>query len=62
MDMEKGILTVFSGLHWHIWYAKISSIGLDIIPAKEKGMFFASDFFFFFPQAVVHKNDLERDM
>lgn len=47
MGMEKGILTVFSGFHWHIWYAKISSIGLDIIPAKEKGMFFAS--FFFFP-------------
>lgn len=60
MDMEKGILTVFSGLHWHIRYVKISSIRLDIIPAKEKSMFFAS--FFFFPQAVVHKNDFERDM
>lgn len=35
---------VFSGLHWHIGYAKVSSTGLAVITAKEKGMFFASDF------------------
>lgn len=51
MELEKEILTVFSGLHWHIGYAKISSIGLDVITAKEKSMIFASDFF---SQAVVH--------
>lgn len=54
-------LDFFSGLHWHVGYAKVSSIELDVIIAKEKGMFFASDFLFF-PQAVVLNHDLERDV
>lgn len=52
---------VFSGFHWHIGYAKVSGIGLDVITAKEKGMFFACDIS---PpaQAVVHKDDLESHL
>lgn len=45
MGMEKGILTDFCGLQCFLDNDKISSITLDAVIAKEKGII-SSDFFF----------------
>lgn len=56
MGMEKGILTDFCGLQCFLDNDKISSITLDAVIAKEKGIIFPLIFSF---QSGVHKGDLD---